>query len=194
MSLFDNFIVIMFFSIPNITVFSVKTGAVFDLEILPWLIFYALTLYHIIHCYCESFCFSWSCEITTGYLVIVLVGRSFKVECSGDTKISFGFRLILCSFLIVSFFWKKLSIFLLGLYSHVFFDFDFLKTSVVLEEEQSGYLEKRRGGHCLKCSTVLYIPFSCQWDESQSVFVQNLIWLCDSTVWKLCLEKLIYTQ
>ena len=47
-----------------------------------------------------SVCFSLSCETKTGFLVIVLTGRSFKADCSGDVYI----LLLYGSFIILYFY------------------------------------------------------------------------------------------
>ena len=58
----------------SVTIDSAYRGAVFDLEIPScFLLHTKLSIY-----------FSLSWETKTGFLVIVLVGEPFKVECSGD--------------------------------------------------------------------------------------------------------------
>ena len=77
----------------SVTIDSAYRGAVFDLEI-PSCFFLHTKL---------SIYFSLSWETKTGFLVIVLIGEPFKVECSGDINIFFEFKLIFCCYSFVSF-------------------------------------------------------------------------------------------
>ena len=47
-----------------------------------------------------QFVLSLCCETKTGFLIIGLVGRSFKAKCSGD--IYFGCKVIFCSCSVIS--------------------------------------------------------------------------------------------
>ena len=77
-------------------------GAVFGLEIPSWLLLdgrYSVILFIV----GNSVCLGLRREAGAVFLIIVLVGRPLKAKGSGDI-ISFGFKLIFCSCLVVSFF------------------------------------------------------------------------------------------
>lgn len=74
-------------------------------------------------------CFSLSCELKTGFLVIVLTGRSFKADCSGDVYI----LLLYGSFIILYFYClERNHIFFVTLNKLCFLLSFFLQTSVAL--------------------------------------------------------------
>ena len=80
----------------------VNWEAAFDLEIPSWLLLHG-KLCIIIFFVGDSICLSLRCETEAVFLVIMLVGRPLKVKGSGNI-ISFGFKLMFLSCLVVSFF------------------------------------------------------------------------------------------